>query len=97
MRMSTLNKRMQILIDESRMRRVAEAAANSGDSVGEWVRGSIDQRLDSEGRGAKIHDFIAFIDSIEPIDFGTIDDIRALRQEAAARPIFDEPVHKPAS
>ena len=39
--MATLDQRLQVLIDDERLRRVRAAAKLDGVSVGEWVRGLI--------------------------------------------------------
>lgn len=87
--MSTLSNRLQVLVDDERMGRLTFAAKAQGVSVGEFVRTAIDDALQDDPRRASQRGFLDFLDSIEPVDFGTIDDIRELRDEAAARPFFD--------
>lgn len=81
--MSTLDKRLQILIDEPRLRRVASAAAEDGVSVGEWVRNLIDERLAPKDQATKIKRFLEFLETIERIDIG--DSVEALRDAREAR------------
>lgn len=54
MRMSPLERRLQILLDEERYRRVAAEADASGRSVAAVIREAIDVRFRDEGDAARI-------------------------------------------
>lgn len=79
MSMSNLDHRLQVLIDEQRLRSVRESAENAGIPVGQWIRDLIDERLGSESQGQKIRDFIAFAATMEPIEGDALDELRAAR------------------
>jgi hypothetical protein len=89
--MPVLSHRLQVLVDDERMGRLTIAAKSQGVSVGEFVRSAIDGALQDDPRRASQRRFLAFLDATEPIDFGTTDQIRELRDEAAVRPFFDGP------
>jgi hypothetical protein len=80
--MATLDQRLQVLIDDERLRRVRAAAKLDGVSVGEWVRGLIDEQLGVEDRAAKIRAFIEYANAIEPLD---IDGLQAVHEARDAR------------
>lgn len=83
--MAKLDNRLQILIDEPRLRRVREAAERDGVPVGEWIRDLIDQKIGAETQGQRIRDFIAYVKTIEPVDFGgdALEELHAARDERA--------------
>jgi len=84
---ATLKNRLQVLIDDDRLRRLNRQAKEDGVSVGEFVRSAIDSRLADDKMREGQREFLEFLAQQEPIDFGT-DDFRELREEAAVRPIF---------
>lgn len=88
--MPTLSNRLQVLVDDDRLGRLTVVAKSQGVSVGEFVRRAIDSALQEDPRHAAQRAFLRFLDSTEPIDFGTIDDIRELRDEAVVRPFFND-------
>lgn len=51
--MHMLNRRLQILVDDERFERLAEASRRSGAPVGELVRRAIDREFPAVGPGAE--------------------------------------------
>jgi hypothetical protein len=81
--MSTLDKRLQILIDEQRLKSVQSAAREHGQSVGEWVRSLIDERLKSDSQADRVRDFLEYTRSVEPLFEG--DSVDLVRESRDAR------------
>ena len=53
------------------MNQIGQAASDAGVSVGEFVRRAVDVAIDDAARREKQKGFLEFLDTIEPIDFGT--------------------------
>lgn len=86
--MATLSNRMQVLIDDERLRRVSEEAAKAGVSVGEWIRSLIDERLAPNEQATKIKAFLEYVETIEPQfgpDLDAVAELRAARNARADR------------
>ena len=90
MRMSTLSNRLQVLIDDDRLARITAGAKENGVSVGEFVRRALDDALSLDSRQARQRDFLEMVKNTEPIDFGSIDDIRDELEKSSVREIFRE-------
>ena len=84
MSMSNLDQRLQVLIDEPRLRRIKESARREGVPVGQWVRDSIDQRLGPDSQADRIRAFMDYVASIPPVDWGG-DAVDVLREAREAR------------
>lgn len=85
MSMPQLDKRLQVLIDEARLRRVRESAELAGVPVGQWIRDLIDERLGAQSQGEKIRAFIEFAETVERTPGDSLEDLRAARDERSVR------------
>lgn len=95
MSMPNLDKRLQVLIDEQRLRRVQETAGREGVPVGQWVRDLIDEKLGTESQGEKIRAFLEYVESVGPLfdeDFDAVAEVRAARNSRVDRllELYDE-------
>lgn len=86
--MSTLSNRLQVLVDDSRMARLHEAAEETGVSVGEFVRRAIDGALANGSRRARQVELLDFLKSLEPIELGTSDEVLEMISESKSRQFF---------
>lgn len=75
MHMSRLTHRLQVLLDDDRLRRLEEAAAKRGTSVATIVREAIDDKLPAgdDARRAAARYLLA----APPIDIGSEEDLKA--------------------
>ena len=86
--MATLDQRLQVLIDEPRLRRVREAAASEGVPVGQWIRELIDQKLGDNSQGEKIHAFLEYARTLELMETLDQDEIRRMRDSGLERDLY---------
>lgn len=68
--MSILERRLQILLDDQRYRRVAEEAARSNRSVAAVIREAIDLRFPDDEDAARVHAASALLSLTQ--DAGTV-------------------------
>lgn len=88
MSMPALNNRLQVLVDDELLEDVSAAAKEGGLSVGEYVRRSLANSVGDLARQRKIKEYIDFMESIEPIDFGTAEESLEEIRRASVRDFF---------
>lgn len=81
--MATLDQRLQVLIDEPRLRRVREAAASEGVPVGQWIRDLIDDRFGDDGRADAFRALFVLADAMEPLEGDALEELHAARDARA--------------
>jgi hypothetical protein len=59
--MGHLNRRVHVLLDDDRLRRLQERAATSGSSVGALIRSAIDRELESAADSAAVAALESFL------------------------------------
>lgn len=88
MSMSTLNRRLQILINEGRFKAVEKAAAAEGRSIGEFVRRALDEAIDNPRRAQRQSDVLDLLLSAPRMDLSEAE-LHDLIEEAhtSTRPV----------
>ncbi|MBI2690822.1 MAG: hypothetical protein HYX29_02580 [Solirubrobacterales bacterium] len=88
--MSTLNNRLQVLVDDARMDRLSSAASSKGVSVGEFVRSAIDLALEDSSRTQRQQAHLDFLSAAPPIDFGSVDQMKRDIEAAHTSSVFED-------
>ncbi len=68
MSMPTLNRRLQVLIDDDRYGRLERRASDEGMSVGEFVRRAIDSAMSRTDRSNKQRQLLEYIKTAPRVD-----------------------------
>ncbi|NLT06949.1 MAG: ribbon-helix-helix protein, CopG family [Solirubrobacterales bacterium] len=73
--MTRLNRRVHVLLDDSRFDRLRERAAASGTSVGGLIRAAIDRELERDDRSEAVAALEAFL-AAPPVHVGTPEELK---------------------
>lgn len=86
MSMPTLNRRLQILIDEQRFAVVEREAAAVGMSIGEFVRRALDAAVESPVRASRQQRTLDLLLAAPRMEVGDAAELRGLIDEAHVSP-----------